>query len=275
MDLFSYLRAWTILSKNGYTLESDEDGFTLITDTICLIILCGSFSAAFLNGLIESHGFYGFEPFPLYFRQENPILRMGTIADKFPLFLNSFSGLSGYDLDLEVLKQFHSTLIFSSDDYDLERYRVAFKLLKYPSIPSQFVLFRDSNGQCVIDMGCDTDAAFYRVIYISSEVLLPVWRDFILARKLVWGLGDGRLYLTNAFSCSLGLPPNHRILGVTMDLKFENWRCPASAMIRKPFFTSNAAVQASDCARRIFSTFSNEEWEYASVDFCLPQREQV
>lgn len=233
-----YVRGRTLLSQNGYDLTGSNEGFTLTKGTWSIIVTCRAFAAVFLNNMIRASGIEGSSPFPLFFSEDNAKSNIGILGVDYPLFTAEHPNLTGHALDKAIAKCFIRSDVYAPGDaVKLEQLNTAFPLKSLVPTMAHAVIDFDEECRPNINLGLLEDKAFYKAIDLSqfgrikqgSPDLPAIWQRYVLKMRFFWRLEEKVLYLTNAFPGRYGLPPNHELLGLSLDLTLDNWRVSTDA----------------------------------------------
>jgi len=252
--LFCLVQPHQLLQKNNVKLtHHDADGhFSLKRGEQEIEINCGVWAAVWINNFLASK-VEGVSPFPLGFSLDNPKYRhgVGLLGKSSPKLASTFKGLRGLELDFKMADVFASNKVELGDEgsklQDLKTAYVMDTIEPYPA--SEFLEATRDSLVYVDSKWFRNEAPFYLAIDVKSEDPPRIWTSFIEDKRLHWNMRDGILYLSNAYSVKMGLPPNHEILGFDLALGTKRVR---PAVNKRTLELVQATIGA---------------WEYEFADF--------
>jgi len=268
--LFCLVQPYQLLQKNNVNFLDHGNGhFNLTRDGHGIEVKCGIWAAIWMNNYIRSQ-VKGVNLFPLDFSQDNALSNIGRLGKEFPVLASTFKGVEGLELDMKMAQVFASSKVeLGNVGSKIENLKTAYIMDTIEPYPAHEFFELTEEGLTKISLGKEAhpEVPYYMAIdlkqfknLITDDSIVPpkVWASFIVRERLHWNLHKRVLYLSNAYSAKLGLPPNHEILGFNMALEIKDWEISVKPVQNHPKVEGSSTetqVQATGDWEKIFGQF--------------------
>lgn len=291
--LFCLIQPYQLLQKNDVEFVNHGDGyFSLTRGEEGIEVRCGDWAAVWMNNFIRSK-VKGVNLFPLGFSQDNALSGIGRLGRANPELASTFKGVSGLELDMKLANVFAMSKVeLGNVGSKIENLKTAYVMDTIEPIPAPELLELTDEGMSQISLGKEPETPFYMAVdlkqfkSVNKDSVVPpkIWAAFIVRERLHWNMQDKVLYLSNAYTAKMGLPPNHEILDFDMALEMKDWKISVEPVQNLPEvgadqvqveagvgweksfaqFMSNPSLQTFNLLRtieirRVFKSFKNTD----------------
>jgi len=219
---------YQLLQKKNVNLVHHGVGhFSLSRGDESVEVSCGIWAAVWLNHFISSQ-VDGVCPFPLGLIPDVPDRsafkksRFGLLGATSPKLARTFEGLDGLKLDYAMANVFASKKVELGDvGSKINDLKTAYVMDTIEPHPAYKFVEVNEEGAVNVKKNEFCRGPFYLAVVIGEDDddnPPRLWSSFIENERFHWNMRAGVLYLSNAYSVKMGLPPNHEILGFKMAL---------------------------------------------------------